>query len=122
MLLIPCPWCGARERTEFRCGGEAHIVRPKDPAALTDAQWADYLFGKTNPKGLHCERWHHAHGCRRWFNVARNTADDRILAVYRMGEPPPAIGGQAPATPCGEPDLGSGDRPLSPPGPGADTR
>ena len=36
MLLIPCPWCGEREETEFRCGGEAHILRPRDPAALSD--------------------------------------------------------------------------------------
>ena len=28
MLLIPCPWCGERDETEFRCGGEAHIARP----------------------------------------------------------------------------------------------
>ena len=26
MLLIPCPHCGERDETEFRCGGEAHIV------------------------------------------------------------------------------------------------
>ena len=36
MLLIPCPWCGEREETEFRCGGEAHIARPGQPAALSD--------------------------------------------------------------------------------------
>ena len=32
MLLIPCPWCGARPENEFRYGGEAHIARPADPA------------------------------------------------------------------------------------------
>jgi hypothetical protein len=24
MLLIPCPWCGPRDASEFTCGGEAH--------------------------------------------------------------------------------------------------
>jgi sarcosine oxidase subunit delta len=91
MLLIPCPWCGEREETEFRCGGEAHILRPKEPAALTDQQWVDYLFMRTNPKGVHCERWRHVHGCGRWFNLARDTVSDRILAVYQMGEPRPKI-------------------------------
>ena len=91
MLLIPCPWCGEREETEFRCGGEAHIVRPREPAALSDDQWADYLFMRTNPKGVHCERWRHVHGCGRWFNLARDTVSDRILAVYPMGEPRPKI-------------------------------
>ena len=31
MLLIECPWCGARDESEFTYGGEAHIVRPEDP-------------------------------------------------------------------------------------------
>jgi len=91
MLLIPCPWCGEREETEFRCGGEAHIVRPKQPAALSDDEWADYLFMRTNPRDVHCERWRHLHGCGRWFNLARDTVSDQILLVYRMGEPRPRI-------------------------------
>jgi sarcosine oxidase, subunit delta len=91
MLLIPCPWCGEREETEFRCGGEAHIARPRQPQALADGEWADYLFMRSNPKGMHFERWRHIHGCGRWFNLARDTVSDRILAVYRMGEPPPRI-------------------------------
>ena len=44
MLLIPCPYCGEREESEFHQGGEAHIERPKDPYKLTDEEWADYLF------------------------------------------------------------------------------
>ncbi|MCC2665807.1 MAG: sarcosine oxidase delta subunit [Geminicoccaceae bacterium] len=98
MLLIPCPWCGEREETEFRCGGEAHILRPRDPAALSDDQWADYLFMRTNPKGIHCERWRHVHGCGRWFNLARDTVSDQILAVYPMGEPRPKIDRRTVAT------------------------
>ena len=91
MLLIPCPWCGERDETEFRCHGEAHIARPKQPATLSDDQWADYLFMRTNPKGFHFERWRHVHGCGRWFNAARDTASDRILKVYTIGEARPRI-------------------------------
>ncbi len=89
MLLIPCPWCGARDESEFTCGGEAHIQRPADPDALDDARWADYLFMRANPKGSHRERWCHSHSCGRWFNVERNTVTHEIVSVYRMGEPPP---------------------------------
>lgn len=89
MLQIDCPWCGPRDESEFSYGGEAHIDRPKDPDALNDAQWADYLFMRRNPRGPHCEQWHHAHGCRRWFNVVRDTVSYRISAVYRIGERPP---------------------------------
>jgi sarcosine oxidase subunit delta len=91
MLLVPCPWCGEREETEFRCGGEAHIARPANPAAASDAEWAGYLFERTSPKGLQRERWCHVHGCQRWFNAARDTVSDRILAVYPMGGPPPDL-------------------------------
>jgi len=86
VLLITCPNCGARPEIEFRCGGEAHIARPLDPAKADDAAWADYLFYRTNPRGVHAERWLHAHGCRRWFNALRDTVSDRIIATYAMGE------------------------------------
>ncbi|MEM7359146.1 MAG: sarcosine oxidase subunit delta [Pseudomonadota bacterium] len=89
MLLINCPWCGERDETEFAYGGEAHIVRPLDPDALNDEQWADYLFNRSNPRGLHRERWMHAAGCRRWFNVERDTVTYKIKSVYKVGELPP---------------------------------
>jgi sarcosine oxidase subunit delta len=89
VLLIPCPYCGPRPEIEFRCGGEAHITRPKDPAKVDDAAWGDYLFLRTNPKGLHAERWVHTHGCRRWFNALRDTLSDRILVTYAVGEQRP---------------------------------
>jgi heterotetrameric sarcosine oxidase delta subunit len=92
MHLIACPWCGPRDELEFSYGGEAHIARPTAPESLSDAEFADYLFMRKNPKGVHAERWVHAAGCRRWFNVLRDTASHRILAVYRMGEPRPDAG------------------------------
>ncbi len=92
MLLIDCPWCGARDQTEFSHHGEAHVARPKAPASLSDEEWGDYVFFKRNPKGIHYERWVHAHGCRRWFNAVRHTATDRFLATYKPGAPRPEIG------------------------------
>lgn len=91
MFLIDCPYCGTRQQPEFHCHGEAHIERPKDPDAISDVEWADYLFNRSNTKGVFYERWVHNHGCRRWFNIARDTVSDRILAVYRMGEKPPKV-------------------------------
>ncbi len=91
MLLIPCPYCGLRSETEFSNGGEAHIARPENPEALSDAEWAEFVFLRDNPKGVLLERWNHAQGCRRWFNVARDTVTYEILAVYPMGSAPPAL-------------------------------
>src|SRR3546814_9975226 len=73
MLLIDCPFCGPRAEIEFRCGGESHIQRPGPHDRVSDAEWADYLFNRENPKGEHRERWFHSAGCRRWFNAARDT-------------------------------------------------
>ena len=89
MLLIACPWCGKRPENEFRYGGEAHIARPLDPALQDDAAWAEFLYLRSNPKGMHAERWRHIHGCGRFFNCVRDTVSDRISATYRPGETPP---------------------------------
>ncbi len=88
-MLIDCPWCGPRNQDEFICGGQAHIERPASPAMLTDEQWARYQFNRTNPRGLHFERWQHIFGCFQWFHLARDTRSHRILAIYNMDELPP---------------------------------
>ena len=93
MLLIECPHCGPRNETEYHYGGEAHVPYPADPFALTDKEWAAYLFYRSNPKGLIAERWSHTVGCRRWFNVVRDTVTYEIKAVYKVGEARPTIGG-----------------------------
>ncbi len=79
MLLITCPWCGEREETEFRHGGQAGVPYPADPESLSDVDWAEYLFFRDNPKGAFAERWVHTHGCRRWFSVVRNTVTSEFV-------------------------------------------
>jgi len=93
MLLIPCPYCGERPELEFAYGGQAHIARPECRPELTEAQWAEYLYMRDNPKGVHAERWRHIHGCGRFFNALRDTTSDAFVAVYRAGEPAPALPG-----------------------------
>jgi sarcosine oxidase, subunit delta len=90
MLLIRCPYCETeRPEIEFRYGGEAHIARPTDPATVDDHAWAGFLYMRSNPKGLHAERWRHAHGCGRFFNALRDTVSDKILVTYKAGTPRP---------------------------------
>ena len=91
MQLIRCPWCGPREEVEYHYGGQAHVPLPDDPAALTDAQWAEYVINRDNPAGKYAERWMHAAGCRRWFNAVRDTVTYRIHAVYRLDEERPVL-------------------------------
>ncbi|MDX3310870.1 sarcosine oxidase subunit delta family protein [Streptomyces sp. ME08-AFT2] len=97
MLLIPCPWCGPRDEAEFHYGGQAHVAYPETPSALTDEEWARYLFFRDNTKGPFAERWSHAAGCRRWFNAIRDTSTNEILTVYRTGEDRPQTPDPSPA-------------------------
>ena len=78
MLLVPCPWCGPRDEVEFSYGGQAEVAYPRDPSALSDEEWARYLFVRDNPRGRFRERWVHTHGCRRWFEVTRDTVTHEI--------------------------------------------
>jgi len=89
MLLITCPWCGERPELEFRHGGEAHIARPADPSLLSDEEWADFLYKRSNVRGLHAERWRHVHGCGRFFNAIRHTVTDKFTVTYKAGEARP---------------------------------
>lgn len=87
MLNIPCPWCGLRNEIEFVCGGEADIMRPADPCAVDDDDWAQYLFFRQNVKGAASERWLHRFGCGQWFTLSRNTRTHEIIGSGRAVAP-----------------------------------
>ncbi len=92
MLLLTCPWCGPRDETEYHYGGQAHVAYPASPDELSDREWAEYLFFRDNPQGQFAERWSHSAGCRRWFNVLRDTSNHRVLTSYEIGAPVPEVG------------------------------
>lgn len=85
MMLITCPHCGPRDEQEYTCGGQAGIVRPENPAEVSDVAWADYLYTRDNPRGLHKELWRHTYGCRQWFVIERDTVTHEISAIYHSG-------------------------------------
>ncbi|MFT5482630.1 MAG: sarcosine oxidase subunit delta [Halieaceae bacterium] len=89
MFKIHCPYCCEdREEDEFSPAGEAHIERPLDPESASDESWGDYLFFRKNTRGLHHEMWYHVAGCRRYFNVTRDTVSYLISETYKIGEQP----------------------------------
>ncbi|SON53618.1 sarcosine oxidase, delta subunit family [Hartmannibacter diazotrophicus] len=98
MLIIACPYCGPRPELEFRYGGEAHVARPADPSGLDDETWGTFLYQRSNPRGLHAERWRHAAGCGRFFNAVRDTTTDFFVATYETGQPRPDIEGPGEST------------------------
>jgi heterotetrameric sarcosine oxidase delta subunit len=85
-FLIACPLCGPRENAEYRYGGEIQ----SRPAPGSDvAEWSAYLYERTNVAGVERAWWFHRAGCRRWFQVERDT---RTNEVVRVGWTLPAPG------------------------------
>ena len=74
------------------------------PGSADDA-FADYLFERRNPRGVHFERWRHAFGCGKWFHVARDTATLEIFGSY-SGASLGAAGGNPRRDPGAAPGLG----------------
>lgn len=69
-MRIPCPFCGARDASEFVYRGDARPARPTDPG---EAAMFDYVYARDNPAGPFDEHWYHASGCRSWITVTRDT-------------------------------------------------
>lgn len=78
-MLLPCPWCGPRNATEFRYVGEAG-PRP-DPSTATPQQWRHHLYVRANPCGPVAETWYHRAGCRRYLAVERDTATGEVRSA-----------------------------------------
>lgn len=93
MILIYCPHCKEkRPEIEFAYAGEAHFARP-DAAAqneMSDAEWSEFLFVRSNVRGEHFERWWHANGCNMFFNAVRNTVTDKFIKTYKIGTKRPS--------------------------------
>lgn len=87
MIVIRCPYCNEqRVEEELTYGGEADVVRPLEPETVSDEQWTDYLFMRSNPKGKLLEQWCCASGCGQWFKVIRDSVTHEISAVFQFSD------------------------------------
>jgi heterotetrameric sarcosine oxidase delta subunit len=98
MILVPCPYCGLRNASEFRWGGEIR-TRP-DPNGTTKRQWREYLYFKRNAAGWITETWYHQAGCGRHFRCERNTVTNEIRTTYVENEWQPASASARPEQPA----------------------
>ncbi len=80
MLILPCPFCGPRNESEFLHGGPAKPVRPEAPQELSDQDWIDYLTVPDNPMGPVRETWWHVRGCGQWITVERDTVTHAVTS------------------------------------------
>jgi len=90
MILVPCPYCGVRNSSEFRWCGE---IKPRpDPNSATQKEWRDYLYTKTNAAGWVTETWYHREGCGRYFRTERDTVGNEIRAAEAPRRPQDPVG------------------------------
>ena len=81
-MLIPHPLLGLRDAQEFTYLGDAALLdRPDGLAVDAEASFADYVYLRNNPAGVHRELWFHEHGDRSWLIVKRNTVTHEILGA-----------------------------------------
>ena len=85
MKIMRCPINGPRAISEFAYGGELREM--PDPATVSDADWADYVFNRNGVAGLKKEWWCHTPSGV-WFIAERDTTTDTILRTW-LYQPPP---------------------------------
>ena len=78
MILLPCPYCGSRNASEFRYVGELS-TRP-DPNATGPEEWRAFMYVRANPAGWATETWFHRAGCRQHFVAERHTVTNEVRA------------------------------------------
>jgi sarcosine oxidase subunit delta len=76
VILLPCPYCGPRNASEFRYVGEMS-ERP-DPNATSTEEWRTFLYVRDNPAGWTTETWFHSAGCRQHFVAERHTVSNEV--------------------------------------------
>ena len=79
MLRITCPFCGARDHSEFAYEGDATVKYPD--LAAGEAEWFEAVYLRENPRGPHLEYWQHVQGCRAYLIVERDTLTHEIKSV-----------------------------------------
>ena len=83
MILLPCPYCGPRNASEFRYVGE--VSERPDPNETDVEDWRVFLYARDNPAGWTTETWFHSAGCRQHLVAERHTTTNEVR-VSRLPE------------------------------------
>ncbi|MCE8009411.1 sarcosine oxidase subunit delta [Aestuariivita sp.] len=87
MQLFPCPFCGDRDEREFHFAAEAGKSRPDTTGAVSDAEWATYLYAQRNDKGPVREVWVHL-TCAELFVLERDSVTMAVLRATPLRQDP----------------------------------
>ena len=83
MKILTCPLNGPRPIQEFLFGGELREM--PDPSAVSDDEWADYVFHREGQAGVKIEWWYHLPSGT-WFLAERDTVSDTVKRTFLYGE------------------------------------
>ena len=83
MKILTCPVNGPRPIQEFLFGGELREM--PDPSAVSDDEWADYVFHREGQAGVKIEWWYHLPSGT-WFLAERDTVSDTVKRTFLYGE------------------------------------
>jgi sarcosine oxidase, subunit delta len=83
MKWLECPIFGSRPIAEFSYGGELRNM--PEPAAVSDAAWADYVWNRNGAAGVKREWWFHLPSAT-WFIAERDTRSDRVVRTFLFDE------------------------------------
>ena len=83
MQIFTCPFCGPRNETEFHFVAEAGKERPDTTKAITDVDWARYLYTQRNEKGTVREVWMHT-TCQELFVMERDSVTMDVLSTTAL--------------------------------------
>jgi len=83
MQIFRCPFCGERDEREFFFAGESGKVRPDTTQAVSDQQWAAFLFEQRNDKGTVREIWMHL-PCAEVFLLTRDSVTMQVTGSQAL--------------------------------------
>ena len=80
MLLIPCPYCGERDESEFSYGGGSRDYPSLGEDHSINDWFQSVYFPKLDQNTL-SEYWYHNAGCEQWFELKRDLVTHKIELV-----------------------------------------
>jgi sarcosine oxidase, subunit delta len=87
MLLITVPTAASARRSNSPTAAGAHRAAGRALGARRRGTGPTYLYMRANTKGVHAERWRHAHGCGASSMRCAIRRPIISLATYVVGEP-----------------------------------